>query len=166
MQSVVSRMGSKSRGWGSVEVRFFLPLWLGVTVACVPEGADERASVKSEQQAVARQTVTSTRLTAPTSTSATVRRVAGGYEVEIVSPSGFPPGDITPVMRIGDVEFSSFKESPTAGLYGIVFPLTDAEFAALPNGSSIAVGVGPSSHPGFTFRGSVVGTLDKGVVNK
>lgn len=162
----LSGIGLRSRKQGGVVPRACVALCLGIAVACVPERADERSSVGSDRQAVAQDAGTPARRVVPNALSVTVREVPEGYEVEIVSPSGFPPGDITPVLRIGDVEFTRFKESPTAGLYGIVFPLTGAEFAALPNGSSIAVGFGPGSHPGLTFRGRVVGTLDKSAVRK
>ena len=134
-------------------------IMIGFSIAalwgCNPEEASD-VSVTGEK--------TSMLTPVPQSVRVLVRRVAHGYEIEVQSPQAMPPGDIGPALRVGDREFGKSVESRTVGFNGVVFPLSVAEFDALVDGSPISLGVGPTSHPGLTFRGSVVGTLNKSAV--
>jgi hypothetical protein len=121
------------------------------------------SSEESEETSMSRQK-TSLLTPAPQAVQVLIRRTVEGYEIEVQSPQAMPPGDISPSLRVGDHEFARSRESSTVGFHGIVFLLSDAEFAALQDGSPISLGLGATSHPGLTFHGTVVGTLNKSAV--
>jgi len=90
--------------------------------------------------------------TRPTAESIEVRRVGDRYEVEVQRPEGFPGRDFEPVLSIGDASFGQYRASPTVGgHYGLVYALSDAQFASLVDGGQIVVHYGPNKNRGWTF---------------
>ena len=95
----------------------------------------------------------------PTADSVELRRAGAGYEIEVQSPKGFAPGADDPVLKIGGTPFRKYRYSPSAGLYGVVYPLSDVQLAELPEGSSIAIDYGLTK-----IRQQAFGTLNKSAV--
>jgi hypothetical protein len=135
-------------------------------MACATQAPEEQGQGKEESAASApitapQQAMPSSparlkaALRAPQAARALIRPLARSYEVEVQSPAGFSPRAIDPVLRIGDKEFSTYKESPSVGEYGAVFQVEKADFDALADASLVAVGYGPRAmHTTF-------GRLDK-----
>lgn len=79
---------------------------------------------------------------APQVARALVRSGASSYEVEVQSPTGFSRRAFDPVLRVGDKEFSKYRESPSVGEYGAVFAVAKADFDALSDASAVSVAYG------------------------
>jgi len=95
----------------------------------------------------------------PSVASVELRRARAGYEIEVQSPKGFAPGAYDPVLNIGGTPFRKYRYSPTAGLYGLVYTLSEVQFAALAEGSTIAIDYGLTK-----IREQAFGTLNKGAI--
>ncbi|HKO46308.1 MAG TPA: hypothetical protein VJV79_01210 [Polyangiaceae bacterium] len=95
----------------------------------------------------------------PDTASVELRRAAAGYEIEVQSPKGFAPGAYDPVLNIGGTPFRKYRYSPTAGLYGVVYTLSEAQFAELADGSTIVIDYGLTK-----IREQAFGTLSKSSV--
>jgi hypothetical protein len=66
-------------------------------------------------------------------------------EIELSSPNGFPIRDALPVLRIGDRDFI-FSRSKDSSNKTLIFGLSAAEFAAVPDGAPVSLLYGP--YPG------------------
>jgi len=97
---------------------------------------------------------------APQTEVVLVRPVDDGYEVEVRSPKGFAPRAFDPVLRIGEREFRSYRQSESAGIFGVVYPVSRADFEAVADGSSVTVGYGPSPEAATNY-----GSLNKGALS-
>jgi len=121
------------------------------------EGASSASvDVTQRTQAPARTRVTAASLRAPQLARAFIRPGATAFEVEIQSPQGFSPRAFDPVLRIGDKEFTGYRESAQVGEYGAVFRVERPVFEALADDSVVSVGYGRK------FAGPLtLGRLDK-----
>jgi len=117
---------------------------------------DTKEQTQSQSQSPVRTRVTAASLRAPQSARAFIRPGAVAFEVEIQSPKGFSPRAFDPVLRIGDKEFTNYRESAQVGEYGAAFRVERPVFEALADDSVVSVGYGR------TFAGPVtLGRLDK-----
>lgn len=148
-------MSFKESGWLASQVS--LVALCALSVACMtqsPSSSDESASAQKQAVTVRKDS------RAPQSDAVLVRPVSDGYEIEVQSPKGFPARAFDPVLRVGEQEFRSYRESETVGVYGVVYTLSAADFEALPEGSSVSVGYGPSPHAATNY-----GNLNKGALS-
>ena len=157
--------GSSVRLWGRSTAALMLSATL---MACgtqvsgqqQEEGASS-ASVDAKQSTQSATPGTQTRVTAaslraPQIARAFIRPGATSYEIEVQSPKGFSPRAFDPVLRIGDREFTDYRESPQVGEYGAVFRVERSAFDGLADDSVVSVGYGR------TFAGPLsLGRLDK-----
>lgn len=95
-------------------------------------------------------------VSAPRVVHASIRSAANTYEVEVQSPKGFSPRAFDPVLRIGDKEFSNYRESAQVGEYGAVFRVERKDFEALSDDSAVSVSYGRG-----IARPLALGRLDK-----
>lgn len=127
------------------------PAWLLVGASCflaALSGCTSRGGSESRQSAPG---LNRAGVAVPTAVAVLMRRVGDGYELEIQSPSGFIDGDIEPELHIGSAVFKRCRASSTHRDYGLVWPISDSEFSALPDGSAIKVQYGPSSKFSRTY---------------
>jgi hypothetical protein len=148
-------MSFKESGWLASQVS--LVVLCALSAACMtqsPSASDESASARKQAVTVRKDS------RAPQSEAVLVRPVGDGYEIEVQSPKGFPVRAFDPVLRIGVQEFNSYRASETVGAYGVVYTVSTADFQALPDGSSVSVGYGPSPQAATNY-----GNLNKGALS-
>jgi hypothetical protein len=78
-----------------------------------------------------------------------------GYELELQRPVGFAPSGLPLRVQLGSFQLRAARESPTVGEYGAVFPISQEQFDALPDGTEVIL---LSSVSG---TGRSLGRLDK-----
>jgi hypothetical protein len=148
-------MSFKESGWIASQVS--LVVLCTLSAACMtqsPSASDESASARKQAVSVRKDA------RAPQSEAVLVRPVGDSYEIEVRSPKGFPARAFDPVLRIGEQEFRSYRESETVGVYGVVYTVSATDFQALPEGGSVSVGYGPSPHAATNY-----GNLNKGALS-
>lgn len=138
-----------------------------VASGCMPESREvERSGGPEEAQPVTSAGAAVRRIPRPASSSVRIQETAAGYEVEVITPEGFFPRGQEPLLAIGEAEFTSYRPSPRAGNYGLIFALSKAEFESLRDGDSIGIRyfAGPASPGARAGRINVVGVVDKSAV--
>lgn len=78
-----------------------------------------------------------------------------GYEIELQSAHGLAARGLPIWLQLGPVQLRIARESPTVGEYGTVFPLSQQQFDAVPDGAEVVL---LSSTRG---KGRTLGRLDK-----
>lgn len=119
-----------------------------------PSSSDESASAQKQAVTVRHDS------RAPQSETVLVRSTGDAYEIEVQSPKGFAARAFDPVLRIGEQEFRSYRESAAVGIYGVVFTVSAADFQALTEGSPVSVGYGPNPNAATSY-----GNLNKSALS-
>lgn len=80
----------------------------------------------------------------PTGPGLALRMVGDHFEIEVTTPAGFPPAGLDPILHIGSATFVRYSYSSSVGFFGLVYAVSAAEFAALPNSAPIYIDHGGS----------------------
>jgi hypothetical protein len=87
----------------------------------------------------------------PAAPAMAMRWSGSDCEIEIVSPDGFPPRGLDPVLYVGGTAFRKYRYSPTVGVYGVIYRIAGGELASLPEGAPVVVAYGPNPARGRQF---------------
>lgn len=136
--------------------RFATTMGLGLLcgLAMTAGGCTDTAPVQQEVARAAK--VKAVR--APTQSGLIVRAVGDHYEIEVRSPSGFPPAGLDPILHVGTATFVRYRYSASVGFYGAVYAVSAAELATLVDGAEVYVdyGRGGGREQFGTFNRSMV----------
>jgi len=75
----------------------------------------------------------------PTGLGLVVRVVSDHFEFEVTTPAGFPPAGLDPILHVGSATFVRYSYSPSVGFFGLVYAVSAAEFAVLPDSAPIYI---------------------------
>ena len=91
----------------------------------------------------------------PAASSVTLRQVGNDYEIEVVSPDGFPIGARDPILQVGEQRFGRYRRAEQNTDFCVIYPIEGDRFAELQDGAPISVSYGrPNDERSF-------GVLDK-----
>jgi hypothetical protein len=124
--------------------------WQGVLIGIVLSGCATQGSGQDEQVATQQAKVTAN-TGGPEREEVLIRQTGDGYEIEIVTPEGFVDGAFQPVLFVGDKEFRRATASLRYRDHGLVFPVSNDEFAELGEGAPVRIQYGPSARGSRTF---------------
>jgi hypothetical protein len=67
------------------------------------------------------------------------RAVSDHFEIEVTTPAGFPPAGLDPILHVGSATFVRYSYSASVGFFGLVYAVSAAELAALPDNAPIYI---------------------------
>lgn len=98
-----------------------------------------------------------------------VRREGAGtgeLEIELRSRIGFPVRNELPILRVGGREFSLSHYPESGETTSLLFTLSAAEFASLPDGAELGLRYGESSESSTALPAARLGRLNKSLITE